>query len=59
LANGTVLLTVDSKSKSKPSTAEDPKGRSAEDEDCCGPNVVQIRFAAEIALEEEGKPPSV
>lgn len=59
LAKGATLLTVASKSKSKPSTAEEPKGRSAEEPDCWGPKVAQMRFASETAAEEEEKPPSV
>ena len=54
-----MLLTVVSKSKSKPSTKDDPKGRSAEEPDCSGPKMAQMLFAAVTASSEEENPPSV
>jgi len=59
VANVTVLETVVSKSKSKPSITEVPKGRRAVEEGWRGPNMAQISWAAEVAAEGEVKPPSV
>ena len=59
LANGAMLETVASKSKSKPLTKEEPKGRRALELACFGPNVAQMRFASETAADEDEKPPSV
>ena len=58
-ANGAMLWMGFSKSRSKPSTAEDPNGRWAEEPSCCGPKVAQTRFAPAMAAESEGKPPAV
>jgi hypothetical protein len=48
-ANGTALAIVDSKSKSKPSTAVEPNGRLTEEPATSGPKMAQILFAALIA----------
>jgi hypothetical protein len=58
LAKGTILETPDSKSKSKPSIAADPKGRLTEDPAACGPKMAQMLFAALTADVESEKPPS-
>jgi len=59
VANVMVLETVVSKSKSKPSITEVPKGRRAVEEVWMGPNMAQISWAAVVAAEGEVKPPSV
>jgi hypothetical protein len=58
LAKETRFEALDSKSKSKPSMAEEPKGRLVE-ELVWGPKVAQMLLAALIADVESGKPPSV
>jgi hypothetical protein len=50
--------TLDSKSKSKPSMTDEPKGRGDEEE-VRGPKIDQMLFAAVTAAAEEEKPPSV
>lgn len=59
LANGTMFVTVLSKSKSKPSTTEVPKGRGELEPDWTGPKMDHILVAAVTAAAEEEKPPSV
>jgi hypothetical protein len=59
VANGTVLVTVDSKSKSKPSITAAPNGRGADEPGFFGPKIAQMLLAADMAAEAEGKPPSV
>lgn len=59
LAKVTVLETVVSKSKSKPSITEVPKGRRAVEPDCTGPNMDHTNSAAVVAAAEEVNPPSV
>jgi hypothetical protein len=59
LANGTILFTVASKSKSKPSITADPNGLRAEEPDCTGPNVFHSRLAPATAAEDDENPPSV
>jgi hypothetical protein len=58
LANGTMFETLDSKSKSKPSMTDEPKGRGDEEE-VRGPKMDHMLFAAVTAAAEEEKPPSV
>lgn len=58
-AKGTVLETPDSKSKSKPSMAEEPNGRGVEEPATWGPNMAHILLAALTADVESEKPPSV
>lgn len=53
-----MLDTVDSKSKSNPSTTEVPKGRGMEESEPAGPKIDQMLFAAVTAAEELLKPPS-
>jgi hypothetical protein len=53
-----MLETVDSKSKSKPSMAEEPKGRLTEEPDTEGPKMAQILLAAVTAEVGSEKPPS-
>jgi len=53
-----ILDTVDSKSKSNPSTTDCPKGRGMEESDPAGPKIDQMLFAADTAAEELVKPPS-
>lgn len=59
LAKDTVLDTVDSKSKSKPSTTASPKGLLMLVFDVTGPKMAQTFCAAAIAAAEEVKPASV
>jgi hypothetical protein len=58
LANVGMLETVDSKSKSNPSTTEVPKGRGIDVFEVAGPKIDQMLSAAEIASAEVLKPPS-
>ena len=50
---------MDSKSKSKPSITEVPKGRGTEDDELEGPKIAHILFAAVTASSDELKPPSL
>ena len=54
-----MLETVDSKSKSKPSTTLVPNGRGDDELDEEGPKIDQMLLAAVTAAEDELKPPSV
>ena len=54
-----MLETLDSKSKSKPSMAEEPKGRLTVEPDPCGPKMAQMLLAALTAEVESEKPPSM
>src|SRR5882757_5469693 len=53
-----MLDTVDSKSKSNPSTTEVPKGRGTEESELGGPKMAQMLFAAVTASDELLNPPS-
>jgi hypothetical protein len=53
-----MLETDDSKSKSKPSITELPKGRGAALPACLGPKMDQMLLAAATAAASELKPPS-
>ncbi len=53
-----MLETLDSKSKSKPSIAADPKGLLTAEPATWGPKIAQILFAALTAVVESEKPPS-
>ena len=59
MAKGTMLETVDSKSKSKPSITELPKGRGEDEPETGGPKMDQRLLAAVTAAAEEEKPPSL
>lgn len=59
LAKGTMLVTLDSKSKSKPSIAASSKGRGTLEAGLTGPKTSQTFWAAATAASAEGKPPSV
>jgi hypothetical protein len=59
LAKAGMLLTVDSKSKSKPSITEPPKGRGTELPETSGPKMDHRLFAAATASAEVENPPSV
>lgn len=59
MAKSIICVTGVSKSKSKPSTLEVPKGRSAFEDLFSGPKVAQSLVALSMAAEDEGKPPSV
>lgn len=54
-----MLLTVDSKSKSKPSTADVPNGRGAVELAEYGPKMAQMFVATAVAAAAVLKPPSV
>lgn len=58
-ANAGMFDTVDSKSKSNPSTTALPNGRGAEELEEYGPKSAQMLFAAVTAAEEVLKPPSL